>query len=192
MTIYNEVVYPGDIRVLKKFASKEDCDYFTDFLNKSLRKNYPLRTTPLNKKKYIEDPNYRHQKFIDDSLKIIIPYCKDVYNFKGPLVREKCEFGIWSPNTSMPPHIDDDYSDSNNTDKEEYNYIKFTALLYLNDDYQGGEIEFIDLNLKIKPEQGDLLIFKCDSLDTTHQVNTVIGSTRCTLSLWLQSDHLES
>ena len=34
-----------------------------------------------------------------------------------------------------------------------------TAILYLNDDYDGGEIEFINFDVKIKPTKGTLILF---------------------------------
>jgi hypothetical protein len=34
-----------------------------------------------------------------------------------------------------------------------------TAILYLNDDYDGGEIEFVNFDVKIKPTKGTLVLF---------------------------------
>ena len=44
-----------------------------------------------------------------------------------------------------------------------------TALLYLNDDFEGGETEFPKLNLFIKPKTGKLVIW--DNVDNQNQVN---------------------
>jgi len=51
---------------------------------------------------------------------------------------------------AMGPHLDS-YGDSNK--------ITFSILIYLNDNYEGGEIEFPEQNIKIKPEEGSVLIF---------------------------------
>ena len=37
--------------------------------------------------------------------------------------------------------------------------LKFSLVTYLNDDYEGGEIEFPNLNIKIKPSAGSTIIF---------------------------------
>jgi len=37
--------------------------------------------------------------------------------------------------------------------------IRYAAILYLNDDYKGGELFFENINLNIKPNKGSLLIF---------------------------------
>lgn len=54
------------------------------------------------------------------------------------------------PGEGMGPHLDS-YGP---LDKK-----RFTILIYLNDDYVGGEIEFTNHNIKIKPEEGSVIIF---------------------------------
>lgn len=39
-------------------------------------------------------------------------------------------------------------------------YIKFAAIGYINDDYNGGNLVFPNLNLKLKPKKQSLLIFQ--------------------------------
>ena len=47
-------------------------------------------------------------------------------------------------------------------------------LIYLNDDYDGGELILHDYNITFKPEKGDIIIF--DASTITHSVlNTKIG-----------------
>lgn len=42
---------------------------------------------------------------------------------------------------------------------EDYPVMKIGSLIYLNDDYEGGELHFNDYNITIKPSPGDLVIF---------------------------------
>lgn len=65
-------------------------------------------------------------------------------------IRKSFSINKYFSGKSMGPHFDS-YEDS--TKKT------FTILIYLNHDYEGGEIEFPDHNIKIKPEQGSVLIF---------------------------------
>lgn len=71
-------------------------------------------------------------------------------------------FGLnkYSENVSMGPHID---RDKNN--QEAY----FVIILYMNDNYDGGEISFINQGVTIKPNKGDVLIFPGDER-FTHEV----------------------
>ena len=56
----------------------------------------------------------------------------------------------------------------------------FAAIVYLNDDYVGGETCFEDM--KIIPETGKLVIFSNRQL--LHWVNKIENTTRYTLALW--------
>ena len=53
----------------------------------------------------------------------------------------------------------------------------YSGLLYLNDSYEGGEIEFMQYNLKLKPKPGTLIFFKGD-MDAFHKVNEVKSGER--------------
>ena len=70
------------------------------------------------------------------------------------------------------------------TDAETIDRIGFesdwSALLYLNDEYQGGEIEFPQYDLKLKPKPGTFVFFKGD-MDALHFVNEVTGGNRINL-----------
>lgn len=50
------------------------------------------------------------------------------------------------------------------------NTAKIASLIYLNDDYEGGEIGFPDYDIKIKPKPGDLVIFPYFYLHEVHLV----------------------
>ncbi len=58
-----------------------------------------------------------------------------------------------------------------------------SGLLYLNDDYDGGEIEFLNCNVKIKPEAGSVIMFPSNFL-YAHQVNAIAKGTRYSLPVW--------
>lgn len=59
----------------------------------------------------------------------------------------------------------------------------FSCLIYLNDDFVGGEIHFPKQNLTIKPEAGMLIAFPGNK-NYEHSVNEFHGSERFALSLW--------
>lgn len=50
----------------------------------------------------------------------------------------------------MGPHVDI------NTDQY---YMAYTIVVYLNDDYEGGELNFPKLNVKIKPKAGSVMMY---------------------------------
>ena len=68
-------------------------------------------------------------------------------------------------------------------------YSGYSALLYLNDNYEGGEILFYnkkyddDSYIKIKPNSGDCIFFPGDS-DHPHSVNKVKKGERSSLIIF--------
>jgi prolyl 4-hydroxylase len=58
----------------------------------------------------------------------------------------------------------------------------FTALLWFNEDFEGGELEFPDLNLILKPEAGSVLVFPSI---LQHGVKTLISGERFVTSAYI-------
>jgi hypothetical protein len=59
-----------------------------------------------------------------------------------------------------------------------------SVLIYLNDDYEGGEIEFINFDLKIKPKAGTLILFP-SNYPYKHIAHPVTSGTKYVLVTWL-------
>lgn len=59
-----------------------------------------------------------------------------------------------------------------------------SAICYLNDDYKGGEIEFPNYNVKIKPEKGMLILFP-SNYAYRHIAHTVEEGTKYSLVCWI-------
>ncbi len=58
-----------------------------------------------------------------------------------------------------------------------------SALLYLNDDYEGGEITFPHIGFSQKPKAGSLIFFPSNFV-FVHEVNAVTSGTRYALPNW--------
>jgi len=59
-----------------------------------------------------------------------------------------------------------------------------SALVYLNENYKGGEIEFPHFDLKIKPEAGMLILFP-SNFAYTHIAHPVTEGTKYNLVTWI-------
>ena len=77
----------------------------------------------------------------------------------------------WPVGTFMKPHFDK--NDVHGADV-------FAAMLYLNDDFEGGSTVFE--HMEVKPEQGKLIIFSNSKY--LHHVSEVKNGERYVLSLW--------
>ena len=60
-----------------------------------------------------------------------------------------------------------------------------SAIVYLNDDYEGGEVEFTNFGVKIKPQPGMLLLFP-SNYAYTHIAHPVTSGTKYAIVTWLQ------
>lgn len=59
-----------------------------------------------------------------------------------------------------------------------------SAILYLNDDYEGGELEFPDYKVMIKPEPGMLILFP-SSFAYRHIAHPIKSGTKYAMVTWL-------
>jgi hypothetical protein len=66
-----------------------------------------------------------------------------------------------------------------------------SAIAYLNDEYEGGELEFPNYKIKIKPEQGDLILFP-SNYAYAHIAHPVTSGTKYAIVTWLHDRPIES
>jgi hypothetical protein len=111
----------------------------------------------------------RVKQMLDNANKFVMQYCIDNYapsigvNFKvNKWIREP-EFIKWKPGGGLAPHID-------GSERIAPPDLTIGCLIYLNDEYLGGEIYFPDYDYLIKPKRGDLIIFPCHFM---HEVKLI-------------------
>lgn len=105
-------------------------------------------------------------------------HTNDVYLDYWDLV--KWESGDW-----MEFHAD--AVDENNKPFDYCGWRTYSAILYLNDDFEGGETVFRDMNQNYIAETGKALIFPA-TFDYTHGVNEVSNGDRYTIAFWFTGD----
>jgi hypothetical protein len=100
---------------------------------------------------------------------------KDAYGFDNIRAKEPNLHVVrWDEGSALKLHVDDlGYVTDNN----------IATLIYLNDDYEGGEISFEQHNLSVKPKTGTLLIFP-GNLNYAHEVKEVLSGKRYTAPIW--------
>jgi Rps23 Pro-64 3,4-dihydroxylase Tpa1-like proline 4-hydroxylase len=62
-----------------------------------------------------------------------------------------------------------------------------SVLYYLNDDYEGGEIEFPEFNIKYKPKSNSAILFPSNYL-YYHNVSPIISGERYVIVSWLMNN----
>lgn len=182
---------PEDVHILENVISEKECNYFTKKLIrfKEESKLKPFFDEP--QLYVISEPDEEDFAFIEKcyeifAKQIIIKYNDHFFeHLDGDLT-------LWRPGISGTAHVD-------NADPEIKGYgAKYSGIFYLNDDFDGGEIYFPNLNFSYKPVKGSFIWFKDDDVVDTknwwndwdqykhlHQVRRVYGNYRCTLPMWL-------
>lgn len=111
--------------------------------------------------------------YIINSITMAVEMCFNKYIDGHSLNKEKYMLDLsylpikrWDTGSNMGPHSDSSYS---------FPKLAFTAITYFNDDYEGGEIEFPEKNIKIKPKAGSTIIFPSNLI---HSVKTILNGNR--------------
>jgi prolyl 4-hydroxylase len=153
-----KIEYNHEIFVIEDFLTKTECDAL---ILKSEQIGYEEAKvqTGNNEQSMVKGVRNNDRILYEDTDLAIELYEKakpflteDFASHKMIGLNEMFRFYKYSPGQRFKMHRDGSYK-RNDTEKS-----FFTFLLYLNDDFEGGETEFQDLFM-IKPKTGNLLVF---------------------------------
>jgi hypothetical protein len=125
---------------------------------------------------------YLTEKINDAIIEYINKTQKDINEY---IAKGYFHLSNWKTGIELPPHIDTKINEEEQTHNPR---PIINCLLYLTDDYDGGELIFPDINTSIKPKAGSVVVFDSDFM---HGVNAVKSGTRKTLESHLYSIHSE-
>jgi len=133
-------------------------------------------TNKINERDYYYKEQFEISKEIYDSLENATHhYSKILYPFCGQNIKNR-EYSVhllkYEKGGFLPAHQDHGVSSR-----------ILSTVTYLNDDYQGGEIEFKHSNIKIKPPAGSIIFFPSNFL-YVHEVHPIIEGHRYSLPHW--------
>jgi hypothetical protein len=167
------MVNKEDIKIINNFISKADIEEALNILEtkpkEPWRDNPAVQIVPtyiLGSFAMITKQAYEVTKIISKEFKTKEEiYCVD------------SQLGVWDIGRGAGAH-EDNYNSG---------YITYSSIIYLTDDYEGGEIEFLDYGIIHKPKAGDLILFP--SKGVLHQVNPVISGKRATIVAFYSDVH---
>lgn len=88
----------------------------------------------------------------------------------------------WEVGSSANPHSDNSDFDGNPT--KGFENLKYVGILYLNDDYLGGDLFFPEHDIQIHPNPGSMYIFS-GGVENIHGVTEITSGTRYSIvSFW--------
>jgi prolyl 4-hydroxylase len=108
---------------------------------------------------------------------------------------EQFQLVYYGPGNQYKPHFD---AFDKNTEEGQKNWFPggqrmVTALAYLNDVEEGGETDFPDINVSVKPNKGDVVVFhNCIegtteiNPDALHAGSPVVSGEKWAVNLWFR------
>jgi predicted 2-oxoglutarate/Fe(II)-dependent dioxygenase YbiX len=107
-------------------------------------------------------------------------------HFGRPLEVNSAGIRRWDTGEFQPLHADGEDIEGH---PNEAFIVDYGAVIYLNDDYEGGEIYFPDHNIDFKPKAGTLVFFPSNNM-YIHGVRTITKGTRYTTpSFWVPTKY---
>jgi len=167
----------NDVIVINNVIRKGDCNYLISNIDKlNLEARGPLKDRLM---RYYETPiNNLTQEYALAVKELVVRYQSPAHDLFTT------DYGVFVSRKGyeMQPHIDtvNDYG--------LFDYLEYAAVLYLNDDYEGGEIYFPNLEYSYAPKRGDLVIFPANDEKYLHGVNKVLSGNRYTLAYWYSKE----
>lgn len=170
------------IKVIENFITKEDAEALIgEIVSPSEVNPYPdfyktrwnggENAYPYNKKVIA-----LHKKYG----KIATKVAEDFFDVGKQVIVTKCFGSGWNPGGYGAPHID-----SNDIEP----HIEYSAAIYLNDDFEGGAINFPRQNFRYQPKKYSAVFFPGNDREYEHEVETLLSGRRFTL-LYMMGTYL--
>jgi len=165
------------IKIVEDFITEEDANtLINEMKNPSERNEYPV---------YYKDRNggtaFPYNKKVMSLLKKYAIHSnkiqKEFFGLEKDVIVTKAFGSFWMPGTSGAPHIDA-------IEKEPF--IEYSTVIYLNDEYEGGEIYFPRQSFEYSPKKYSAVFFPGNSIDYVHGVKEITSGSRFT-ALYMQS-----
>lgn len=179
-----KIIYKSDIVEYKNFLTGEECEEIIKLFNE----NTSLWQQSCFYKSDVIDPGSALQ---ESSSKLITKeYLNSIIQrikILGDEVSGKKLINLtfsghrWHPGSFASKHSDNTELDGT---PNAWRDNKYATLIYLNEDYEGGELVFDEHNIQISPGKGSLMIFD-PGFHNLHSVNEITNGIRYTiLSSW--------
>ena len=171
-------------KTFDNILSKSECQSIIDFIEKNNRWDYAGHEFWDNRVlnlQSIKNQNNDISVLLLNVLDKIKQSIVNAYNVDKEIYPDILQVVKWPVGMEQPVHADCCYESGH---EHPTPWRIFGAVLYLNDDFEGGETYYPEHDIKISPETGKLALHWAD-LNHSHGVTKVKGNTRYTvISFW--------
>ena len=178
--------------VVEDFLSGEQCALIRDVFDASVGK---LAANPDGESFWDErvlwfddiDPDAGRAKAVMQQARFAAAYrIAEHFGIVERLYSDSQQLVLWNEGRSMPVHVDNAHPDGS---RHNTPHREFASVVYLNDDFEGGEIYFPYAGCRLKPRAGMLIGFR-GSAESPHGVTAVAKGVRYTMPGWYSRDPL--
>lgn len=166
------------IVVISNGISKEDCELGIQMINE-FNSNNELLDFKDNKNVKVAPETESVKLLLNKYSDIARNKHTEIHNLNTEIYTTEAFLSLWNEGASAGVHRDN---------HQYYEYLEYSTVIYLNDDYEGGEIYFPELSYIYKPKAGDIVMFPCTTDNYVHGVQPVRGSNRYTIAMWHTTD----
>jgi hypothetical protein len=171
-----------NIATIENFAHRDICAKILEFIENSQHPENVNET----------DPNviwYRRVCLMEQDAEIyflVEMLCERLRAIAEERFSVNLDSPMWGIAKTLPGNVPDEHADSQNMDGSpkigcENFYI--SAVIYLNNEYAGGELVFPKLDIRYSPSPGDCVLFPSD-LSHSHYVDSVGAGKRIAIPIW--------
>ena len=161
----------SNISYINNFVDDDFCNHILDYCKKiEFKKAHQFLNGRRNKEFFFNNQSLIYNSRI----------------FKKSLLKHDIKLKEWSSPIEIYKYEQSDFISAHYDSEERFsngNISNYTAILYLNEDFNGGETFFPELEFSIKPKTGSLLLFEHHILHEAQVVNS--GCKMIFRSNWL-------
>jgi hypothetical protein len=186
------------IKIIKNFINQEDAQKIINYINEGTNTavdwlsdgstpNFVYRPKRFYKRRMgLDDlqPEYSPERSISNLREIEGLIKNIIKNLKLEINKAFSDQDkLYINSLWLAKHLKNDWL-SLHSDRKGYNsWFHYSSVLYLNTVKSGGELYFPSLNLYIKPNIGDLVVFLSDGEEMTHEIK-MTSEERYTVAMW--------
>lgn len=171
------------IYIIKDFITQEDASILIDYIQKNYlddKKFYTPEKAKINNRFRYESHvpelhSFSNHTEVVDLLKKysdkFLLECNNLFKDKDLFLAAQW-LTMLGEGTRLPAHVD------NHIDAE---HLFRSGVLYLNNDFDGGFLKFLDLDITIDPEKLSIVIFESTRL---HEITEILSGIRIAMPIW--------
>jgi predicted 2-oxoglutarate/Fe(II)-dependent dioxygenase YbiX len=175
----------GYIGVAEDLLSPEQCALLIASFNRNIENRETVDPNPMWRNRFLwhsELPEGEQAvlALIQQARLRAMVLMQQTFRLSAPLYPDTAQLVVWREGMEMDAHSDNTFPDGSPNPTSQ---SAFASILYLNDDYEGGETFFPGYGVRLAPKAGTLVVFGAGT-DYVHGVTKVTRGTRYTLAGW--------